>query len=81
MKGISYADITETDVVIFPVLIKKNDAPHIILLPEIIFNQKKFLNKVNGESKTAKKIATTLGKVTFSPNTKAAISVLHIGVR
>ena len=26
--------------------IKKNDAPHIILLPEIIFNQKKFLNKV-----------------------------------
>ena len=25
VKGISYADITETDVVIFPVLIKKND--------------------------------------------------------
>ena len=25
---------------------KKNDAPHIILLPEIVFNQKKFLNKV-----------------------------------
>ena len=25
---------------------KKNDAPHIILLPEVIFNQKNFLNKV-----------------------------------
>ena len=25
---------------------KKNDAPHIILLPEVIFNQKNFLNRV-----------------------------------
>ena len=25
-----------------------NDAPHIILLPEIVFNQKKFLNKIKG---------------------------------
>jgi 6-phosphofructokinase 1 len=26
----------------------KHDAPHIILLPEIVFNQQKFLNKVKG---------------------------------
>ena len=31
---------------------KKNDAPHIILFPEIAFNQKKFLNKVKLTVKT-----------------------------
>ena len=31
---------------------KKNDAPHIILFPEVAFNQKKFLNKVKLTVKT-----------------------------
>ena len=37
--------------------------------------------KIINIPKAAKKIAITLAKVMLSPNTKAAISVLHIGVR
>ena len=28
-----------------------NDAPHIILLPEVVFNQQKFLNKIKSAIK------------------------------
>ena len=66
---------------------KKNDAPHIILLPEIVFNQKKFLNKVGDVVKnnnycvivTSEGVKNSKGKFLTESDTKDAFGHSQLG--
>ena len=67
--------------------IKKNDAPHIILLPEIVFNQKKFLNKVKDVVKNnnycvivaSEGVKNSKGKFLTESDTKDAFGHSQLG--
>ena len=66
---------------------KKNDAPHIILLPEIVFNQKKFLNKVKDVVKNnnycvivaSEGVKNSKGKFLTESDTKDAFGHSQLG--
>ena len=66
---------------------KKNDAPHIILLPEIVFNQKKFLNKVGDVVKNnnycvivaSEGVKNSKGKFLTESDTKDAFGHSQLG--
>ena len=66
---------------------KKNDAPHIILLPEIVFNQKKFLNKVKDVVKknnycvivASEGVKNSKGKFLTESDTKDAFGHSQLG--
>ena len=66
---------------------KINDAPHIILLPEIVFNQKKFLNKVGDVVKNnnycvivaSEGVKNSKGKFLTESDTKDAFGHSQLG--
>ena len=66
---------------------KKNDAPHIILLPEIVFNQKKFFNKVGDVVKNnnycvivaSEGVKNSKGKFLTESDTKDAFGHSQLG--
>ena len=67
--------------------VSKDDAPHIILLPEVTFNQKKFLSKVNNIVKskdycvivTSEGVKNSKGKFLTESNTKDAFGHVQLG--
>ena len=67
--------------------VSKDDAPHVILLPEVTFNQKKFLSKVNNIVKskgycvivTSEGVKNSKGKFLTESNTKDAFGHVQLG--
>ena len=67
--------------------VSKHDAPHIILLPEVTFNEKKFLSKVNNIVKskgycvivTSEGVKNSKGKFLTESNTKDAFGHVQLG--